>query len=211
MRTLIHTCTWMLLAGFAGLGSTEARADCEDRLEEFKEQGDRARYYPDEMRHDLRQLRDSAELLLETDREDLCNDVVDAMQDTMEKYSAEVEKAQRKVQLENAAPVAQVPGIMRTSSIEGSVIRSSDGGKLGTIEDVVLTPGSGQVAYVAMSYGGFLGIGTKLIAVPWDALRVTDKSAFVLGIDEEALDELEGFDDDEWPSQGNAKLRTGSR
>lgn len=204
---MIQISAGALLAVSAGLASAQAMADCQDRLEELEEHRDQARYYPDEMRRDLRQLRDSAELLLETDREDLCNEVVDAMQETMEERNDEVQAAQKQARLENAAPVSEVTDVLRASSIQGSIVRSADGEELGTIEDVVVTPSSGEIAYVALSYGGFLGMGEKLIAVPWDALRLTEGSVFVLGVQQEALDKLEGFDEDEWPAEANEGWR----
>jgi hypothetical protein len=41
----------------------------------------------------------------------------------------------------------------------------------------------GRVAYAVLSFGGFLGIGDKLFAIPWEALAVdTQNEEIVLDV-----------------------------
>jgi hypothetical protein len=56
------------------------------------------------------------------------------------------------------------------------------------------------VAYVVLSFGGFLGMGDKLFAVPPSALTVdrTEK-CLVLNVDKERLKNAPGFDKNDWP------------
>lgn len=72
--------------------------------------------------------------------------------------------------------------------------------KIGKVEEIMLDTTSGNVAYVVLSFGGFLGIGDKLFALPWRALRV-DESAkeVVVDIDKNRLEKAPGFDKDHWP------------
>ena len=59
---------------------------------------------------------------------------------------------------------------------------------------------TGRVVYVVLSFGGFLGIGNKLFAVPWAAFTLdSPRHAFVLEIPRERLSEAPGFDKDHWP------------
>ena len=43
---------------------------------------------------------------------------------------------------------------------------------------------TGRVAYAVISFGGFLGIGDKLFAVPWQALTVNERThEYVMNVD----------------------------
>jgi hypothetical protein len=65
---------------------------------------------------------------------------------------------------------------------------------------------SGRVAYAVLSSGGFLGIGDKLFAIPWQALTLdTDNECFVLDVDKERLENAPGFDKDHWPSMADQR------
>jgi len=82
--------------------------------------------------------------------------------------------------------------------------------KLGEIEDVVYDTDSGRVTYAAMSFGGFLGVGDKLFAVPWHALKpeldtVNNRHHIVMNADKESLKNAQGFDKDHWPDTGDAQ------
>jgi len=59
---------------------------------------------------------------------------------------------------------------------------------------------NGKVAYAVLSFGGFLGLGDKLFAIPWQALQLrVHEHAFTLNVSKETLERAEGFDKDNWP------------
>lgn len=59
---------------------------------------------------------------------------------------------------------------------------------------------SGRVSYAVLSFGGVLGLGDKLFAVPWAALSLdTANKRFTLNVPNEALKNAPGFDKDHWP------------
>lgn len=62
-----------------------------------------------------------------------------------------------------------VPGTIRASSIIGVPVIGMDHVRVGKIEDV-LVDGSGRVRAAVIGVGGFLGIGEKSVAVPFDQL-----------------------------------------
>lgn len=71
---------------------------------------------------------------------------------------------------------------------------------------LVLDPRSGSVSYAVVSVGGFLGIGEKLVAVPWQALQTdTGRKAFVMDATKDKLKQAEGFDEKNWPNMADAK------
>jgi sporulation protein YlmC with PRC-barrel domain len=62
--------------------------------------------------------------------------------------------------------------VIRARNIEGMVVKNPEGQELGKVEDVVVDMATGKVRYAAIAFGGFLGVGDKLFAVPFHSLRV---------------------------------------
>src|SRR5665213_2747784 len=72
---------------------------------------------------------------------------------------------------------------------------------LGKIEHLMIDLATGRIAYAVLSFGGFLGMGDKLFAIPWSALTVdTFEKRFILQVDKELLKRAPGFDKEQWPN-----------
>jgi sporulation protein YlmC with PRC-barrel domain len=94
----------------------------------------------------------------------------------------------------------------RAEKLKGMKVRNPEGEELGAIEDLVLDMESHRLRYAALSYGGFLGVGDKLFAIPIEALRLKhegDKSYFIADIDKETLKHAPGFSKNAWPDFGD--------
>jgi sporulation protein YlmC with PRC-barrel domain len=90
--------------------------------------------------------------------------------------------------------------IMSASSLSSDSVRNQMGEDIGSIKEIMIDVPSGQVAYAVLSFGGFLGIGQKLFAIPWGALTLDeDRKCFMLDVDKRTLEEALGFDKDHWP------------
>lgn len=90
--------------------------------------------------------------------------------------------------------------VLTATSIIGDKVENTQGEKLGSIKDIMLNIHDGCIEYLIMEFGGFLGIGEKLFAVPFSALRLnTAKKDFVLDVDKKFLETAPGFDKDHWP------------
>lgn len=101
------------------------------------------------------------------------------------------------------------PYIMSAESLADDKVINSDGEDLGEIESIMLDVPGGRIAYAVLSFGGFLGMGEKLFAVPWEALTLdADRECFVLDVDKERLKNAPGFDKDHWPSMGDMQWAT---
>lgn len=95
--------------------------------------------------------------------------------------------------------------LMAVSHMCGAVVDGADGEKLGSITDVMVDTDTGRISYVVFAYGGVLGVGEKLFAVPWEALEPEPLNGrFKVQVDAAALDAAEGIDKDAWPAEAAA-------
>jgi len=96
------------------------------------------------------------------------------------------------------------PHLMGADTLIGNDVYNRQEDDLGEIKEIMLDVHSGRVAYAVLSFGGFLGMGKKLFAVPWSALTLdTEHKRFVLDIDKERLASAPGFDKDHWPDMAD--------
>jgi hypothetical protein len=86
----------------------------------------------------------------------------------------------------------------------GSKVVNQQNEDLGKIEDVVVDVDAGRIGYAVLSFGGFLGMGDKYFALPWEAFRFTvaEKIA-ILNVDRKLLENAPGFDKDDWPNMAD--------
>jgi sporulation protein YlmC with PRC-barrel domain len=90
--------------------------------------------------------------------------------------------------------------IVAKRSLLGSKVVNGEGKDLGTVEDLVIDSRDDRVVYAILSFGGFLGMGDKNFAIPWQALGFdVDNKVAVLNIDQDRLKNAPGFDKDNWP------------
>ena len=89
---------------------------------------------------------------------------------------------------------------LSASTLTGDKVRNPDGDRLGHLEEIVIDLEGGRVAYAVLASGGFLGMGDKYFAIPWDLMTVdTDNKEIVADISKETLENAPGFDKDNWP------------
>lgn len=100
--------------------------------------------------------------------------------------------------------------LIRGNTFIGANVENPQGQNLGDIKDIVIDRASGRMAYAVVSFGGFLGMGEKLFAVPWGAFSQpkADKDTFVLDIDKERLKNAPGFDAHNWPQMASREWVT---
>lgn len=93
------------------------------------------------------------------------------------------------------------PTFLSASTLTGDDVVNPQGESLGNLKDIMLDTSTGKIAYAVLSYGGVFGLGDKLFAVPWSALRIdSDKKNLVLNASKERLKDAPGFDKDHWPN-----------
>lgn len=96
------------------------------------------------------------------------------------------------------------PHLMGADTLIGNDVVNKQSDELGDIKEIMLDMRSGRISYAVLSFGGFMGLGEKLFAVPWDALTLdTANKCFVLDASKERLENAPGFDQDAWPNMAD--------
>jgi len=102
---------------------------------------------------------------------------------------------------DRSVPLRRVLGAI---SLTKDTVRNRNGDDVGSLIEVMIDIPTGRVAYAVLSFGGFLGIGNKLFAIPWEILAVDeDRQCLVLDLDKQTLANAPGFDKDHWPDMAD--------
>ncbi len=98
------------------------------------------------------------------------------------------------------------PGLMGADTLIGEDVYNRQEEDLGDIKEIMLDMRTGQISYAVLSFGGWLGMGEKLFAVPWQSLELdTVNKRFLLDVSKEQLKNAPGFDKDNWPDMASAE------
>jgi sporulation protein YlmC with PRC-barrel domain len=101
------------------------------------------------------------------------------------------------------------PSLMGADTLLGNDVYNLGDEKLGSIKEIMIEMNTGRITYAVLSYGGFLGMGDRLFAVPWQALKLdTVNHRFNLNVDKAVLKDAPGFDKDHWPSMADPTWAT---
>jgi sporulation protein YlmC with PRC-barrel domain len=94
--------------------------------------------------------------------------------------------------------------VLSASSLKGDKVVNHQGEDLGEIQEIMIDLDRGRIAYAVLSFGGFLGMGDKLFAIPWQAFSVdTVQKRLVLNTKKELLEKATGFDKSNWPNMAD--------
>ena len=97
--------------------------------------------------------------------------------------------------------------ILSSTSITGTNVTNAKGESLGEIKDLMIDTQIGTVNYAVLSFGGFLGLGDKYFAVPFEAFTVNETTeTFVLNVSKDVLENAPGFDKDNWPKSSDHRF-----
>lgn len=92
-------------------------------------------------------------------------------------------------------------GVVLASKIIGESVVNRQDESLGKIHELVFDAKDGRLAYAVLSFGGFIGMGDKLFAMPWKAFEFSNtENKLILNVEKEKLESAPGFDKSEkWP------------
>lgn len=98
------------------------------------------------------------------------------------------------------------PKVLSASSLDGTTVRNLADEDVGKIKDLMIDWENGSVAYAVLTFGGFLGLGEKLFAVPLESFKFDNSDGdeyAILDINKEKLENAPGFDTDNWPKDAD--------
>ena len=105
--------------------------------------------------------------------------------------------------------------VYRASNLIGLPVRDKQGETtLGNLYDIAFERYTGRIRYGALSFGGFLGIGDELFAIPWQSMTPTrpeedepfESLTLAVDVDENKLREADGFARDAWPRTADERF-----
>jgi sporulation protein YlmC with PRC-barrel domain len=88
--------------------------------------------------------------------------------------------------------VIKVATGFRASKVIGSSVVNDAGETVGRVDDVIIAE-EGKAPFVVLAVGGFLGIGDKLVVLPYQQLKTMDRKIVMPGATKEALKDLPTF------------------
>ncbi len=102
------------------------------------------------------------------------------------------------------------PFLMGANTLIGNNVYNSKSESLGDIKEIMLDMRTGRVSYAVLEFGGFLGMGSKLFAVPWSVLKLdTVEKRFIFDVSKESLENAPGFEKDDWPNMADPAWEKG--
>jgi sporulation protein YlmC with PRC-barrel domain len=84
-------------------------------------------------------------------------------------------------------------GEVYASRLIGASVKNKEGESLGKIDELVIDPQDYTIKAAVLSVGGVLGLGAKLVAIPWDQVTMgsgTDRDTIVVGMAKEELAQI---------------------
>jgi hypothetical protein len=84
--------------------------------------------------------------------------------------------------------------LVASDRVDGTVVRRPNGDKIGHIERMMIDKLTGKVAYAVLSFGGFLGIGSRFLPLPWGRLNYNPKlECYQLDLHDDELQRAPSF------------------
>jgi sporulation protein YlmC with PRC-barrel domain len=149
--------------------------------------------------YEVRTLLSAADILARHGRQGACEDVLVEVRASYNQYKADMSGRDLRVanalgfrtqELALAKPVASRTTAFRSDELLGSEVRTPGNVALGSVDDIVMSPESGKIAYLVVARGGVFGIGERHVAVPWDHFKVTPNlNILVLDTSKDGMDQ----------------------
>lgn len=99
--------------------------------------------------------------------------------------------------------------VLSATSLTKDYIYNHMNQEIGSLKELMIDVPSGRVAYVVLAVGGFLGLGERLFAIPWQLLTLDeDRKCFVMDVQKEQLERAPSLNPDNWPDMTDASWGT---
>jgi sporulation protein YlmC with PRC-barrel domain len=77
---------------------------------------------------------------------------------------------------------------VRSSKVVGASVYNDQNQSVGSIDDVLMSDADHKAATAVISVGGFLGMGSKLVSVPFDQLKIENDKIVMPGATKASLE-----------------------
>jgi sporulation protein YlmC with PRC-barrel domain len=163
--------------------------------------------------YELRTLLASANILARHGQQQPCEDVLATTRDIYKVYVADMHSGKmpmadvqgwRRLQIAAAQPVTSKNISFRSDELVGTDVRNPQNEALGSVEDLVMSPHDGKIAYLVIARGGIFGIDETYVPVPWDDFKISPNvKLLVLDTTKGILDAAPRVDKGHFATPGN--------
>jgi len=138
--------------------------------------------YPARPGYEVRSLVVAANILARHGKAPACEEVLDTARDIYHHYSADMHArgmpmvdmlGWRQEQIAAAQPVSDNSTSFRSDELLGTDVRTPHNEALGSVDDLVMSPQTGKIAYLVLGRGGIFGIDEKYVPVPWEDFKIS--------------------------------------
>jgi sporulation protein YlmC with PRC-barrel domain len=169
---------------------------------------DPAGFGPRAPSYQIRTLSAAGNVLAHRGEEEACRAVLAELRTAYDEYVGYLQEAGlqpgeiatwRQEQMAAAQPVTelQARGIISVDDVSGREVRNPQDERLGSVDDLIFDPETGEVSYAVVARGGFFGIGEEYVAVPWEQFAIAPGlNVLVLNIDAAQLEQAPAIDPD---------------
>ena len=148
--------------------------------------------------YEVRTMIASARILAQSGQQAACETVLSAARKTYAAYVAELHTGQvpavdvstwRRDQIETAVAVTGTNLVYRSDELIGASVVNGHNDSLGSVEDIIMSPKTGKIAYLVVSHGGLWGIDETYTPVPWAEFKsAVTTNLLVLPVPKSTLD-----------------------
>ena len=82
---------------------------------------------------------------------------------------------------------------VRVSKVVGASVYNDQNQSIGSIDDVLMRDDTHKTDMVVLSVGGFLGMGSKLVSVPFDQLKIENDKVVMPGASKASLESMPDY------------------
>lgn len=139
--------------------------------------------------YEIRTLLASADILAQHGQQQACEDVLSTTRSMYKTYAADMRTEGvrtadvpnwRQQEIGAARPVTGQDTSFRSDELLGTAVVNPQGQALGSVNDIVTSRQTGQIAYLVIGRGGVFGIGESYVPVPWTAFKITPSASLLV-------------------------------